>query len=441
MPPADPRAHGVVPRVRDVVVVGAGFSGLIAARDLYRAGVDVVVLEASDRCGGRTLTVTTTLGSAVDLGGQWIGHDHHRLRALADAVGARRFTMRTGAVPAIVADGRRRSAAAPTTILAVLLMGAAEIARRRRPTPRWSETTVHDLLARVPGRTRRLLEVTALVAWTADLRRMSVATAAQLIAGQGGLRTMLATTGGAQEELLVDGTGALVDAITTELDTAVRLGAAVTALHRDDDGVTVDVGGDVLRARHVVVAVPPPVAARIAHRPAMPTAWRAVADGTEMGAVYKAIAVYPTPFWRRQASGEVLVLDRPGCAVYDTSTPEGPGHLCLLVGGPEARALDAMSPSGRRDLLLGRLATVLGSEVVDPADWHEKSWHTDPTVGGGYSAVPVLGSGVDLPLDADPIGRVHLAATETAAEHPGYIEGAIEAGERAAREVLAALRS
>ncbi len=66
-----------------VVVVGAGLSRLTAARALHRAGVDVLVLEAADRCGGRAMSETTALGSRVDLGGQWIGHDHSRIAASA----------------------------------------------------------------------------------------------------------------------------------------------------------------------------------------------------------------------------------------------------------------------------------------------------------------------------------------------------------------------
>ena len=96
----------------DVIVIGAGMSGLIAARDLHRAGVDVLVLEAADRIGGRAMSVTTTLGSRVDLGGQWIGHDHHRLVALADELGTTRYPMHTGTLPTII-DGPRRAPSSP----------------------------------------------------------------------------------------------------------------------------------------------------------------------------------------------------------------------------------------------------------------------------------------------------------------------------------------
>ena len=87
-----------------VAIVGAGMSGLIAARDLQRQGIDVLVLEAADRVGGRTLAETSALGSRLDLGGQWIGQGHHRFEQLADELGATRFQMHTPKAPAII-DG------------------------------------------------------------------------------------------------------------------------------------------------------------------------------------------------------------------------------------------------------------------------------------------------------------------------------------------------
>jgi monoamine oxidase len=75
----------------DVVVVGAGLAGLIAARDLQRAGRSVVVLEARGRVGGRTLNQEIGAGKVVEAGGQWIGPTQDRLAALADELGVERF--------------------------------------------------------------------------------------------------------------------------------------------------------------------------------------------------------------------------------------------------------------------------------------------------------------------------------------------------------------
>lgn len=424
----------------DVVVVGAGLSGLTAARALRAAGRDVVVLEAADRVGGRALTETSVLGSRLDLGGQWVGHDHHRLKALADELGATTYAMETPRLPTLVEGGRRLRAWSPTVLAAVVSLVVLDVCRRvRRGTDRDRSTSIKRWIERAPRRSRRLLEVVALISWTADLERVSVRTAASMIRAQHGLVTMMSTKGGAQEALVVEGAGHLVERVAADLGGVVRTGSAVTRIVRGEDGVVVHAGAHEVRARRVVVTAPPPTAARIEHEPPLPEARRALESSSFLGSVYKAIAVYPEPFWR-PVPGELMLLDRPGIAVLDTTAPGGPGHLCLLVGGPDAESLDDLAPEERRTRLLGRVAAELGARALEPVGWHEKAWHLDPHAGGGYLALPDLGAEAPLvPFAATPVGRVHWGGTETAADHPGYLDGAIESGERVAAEVLAAL--
>jgi len=81
----------------EVLIVGAGYAGLSAARALTRAGVDVLVAEARDRVGGRVWTRSTTTGALIDHGGQWIGPGQEQLQKLADEYGADTFpTFTTG---------------------------------------------------------------------------------------------------------------------------------------------------------------------------------------------------------------------------------------------------------------------------------------------------------------------------------------------------------
>ena len=343
--------------VTTVAVVGAGLSGLTAARDLHRRGIDVVVLEAADRLGGRASSETTALGSRVDLGGQWIGHDHHRVMALAEEFGATRFRMHTGLMPVVVDGSRRLSPAAPSILTTALVLAGIEVFSRIGASHRWNATTIQSWLRRVPGRIpRRLLDVLARVSWTADLDRLSVHAMARMIRQQGGLQTMLSTSGGAQESLLVEGMGALVDGLAGELGARVRAGQRVTSIDQDDEGVTVRTTSGEVRAAKVILTVPPPMVSRIAFDPPLPPNRIALAHNMYMGSVYKAIAVYERPFWRQRNGGEFIYLDNPGRAVFDTSPPGGPGHLCVLVGGPEARELDRLDAAGRREAVLGPLA-------------------------------------------------------------------------------------
>ncbi|MBL1078845.1 FAD-dependent oxidoreductase [Nocardia sp. 2] len=289
-----------------VVVVGAGLSGLIAARELHRSDIDVIVLEAAERLGGRALSETTALGSRVDLGGQWIGTLADRL---ADQLGAR-----------------------------------------------------------------------------------------------------------------------------------IRLGHKVVSITRTETGVLVGTTSGVVRAAKVILTVPPPLLDRISFTPALSGAHAELAHNTYMGSVYKAIAVYERPFWRERRGGELLILDAPARAVFDTTPPGGPGHLCILIGGPQARELDRLDADTRATTVLDAIARHLGPEVSKPVSWHEKSWQLDEYVGGGYTALADPGVTAGLPpVLSTPVGDIHWAGTERAQDHAGYFEGAIESGTRAAREVTRAL--
>ncbi|MFB7655960.1 MULTISPECIES: flavin monoamine oxidase family protein [unclassified Streptomyces] len=424
-----------------VVVVGAGLSGLTAARDLHRRGIGVIVLEAADRIGGRAMAETTELGSRIDLGGQWIGHDHHRVMALATEMGATQYPMHTGTLPQVIDQGRKLSTADPAVLPAVLALAGLEVLTRTGTPHRWNDSTIDAWLRHVPGRTsRRLLEVIASISWTADLDRYSVHAMTQMLRQQGGLRTVLSTRGGAQDSLLAEGVGTLTDRLAADLGPRVHTGHQVTSIIRDDAGATVQTASGAFRAAKVIITAPPPVAARIQHTPTLPAIRTALETNTYMGSVYKAIAVFERPFWRDRGRAEFMILDSPGRAVFDTTAPDGPGHLCTLVAGPEARALDDMDTDARRQALLGPLAPHLGPDVAKPAGWHEKAWHLDEHAGGGYIMLPQPGTteGI-IPVPHTPIGNIHWAGSETASEHAGYLEGAIESGRRAAREVADAL--
>ncbi|KAF0845316.1 flavin monoamine oxidase family protein [Nocardia caishijiensis] len=420
-----------------VAVIGAGMAGLIAARRLRAHGVDVIVLESGSRPGGRVLAETTVLGSRVDLGGQWIGRGHHRLASLATQLGVTVFAMRTPTVPTLIDGDVSIRNSTPSVIATAAALLCCEAASRLGAPRAWKKHSVAACLRHVPNRrARRLLEVLASTSSTADLDRYSMHAFLAAIRYQGGLLPMLSTAGGAQESLVVEGVGTLAERLAAELGDRVVFDSEVTALDRDDTGVTIHSSSGVHRAAKVIVTVAAPVAARIEHRPPLPGERIRLQDNTYMGSVYKAIAVYDRPFWREHGHAESMVLAEPGMAVFDTSAPDGPGHLCVLVAGPEARELDRHGIEARRAAVLDPLVHHLGTEILEPRGWHEKAWHLDEHVGGGYSALPDIGADDGyFPFTSTPIGHLHWAGTETAREHAGYIEGAIESGERAAEEV------
>ena len=101
-------------RETDVVVIGAGIAGLVAARELVAQGTDVVVVEARDRVGGRTLNYDLGGGKVVEIGGQWIGPSQDRIEALVAELGLETFiTYVEGEVACRIGDFQGRAAGFP----------------------------------------------------------------------------------------------------------------------------------------------------------------------------------------------------------------------------------------------------------------------------------------------------------------------------------------
>lgn len=237
---------------------------------------------------------------------------------------------------------------------------------------------------------------------------MTVKSMVNMIRRQGGLRTMLSTTGGAQDTLVEEGIGFLTERLAAEVGLRVRTGHRVTAIVQDEAGVTIETTEAEMRASQVIVTVPPPMAKRIRFDPPLPAALTELQETSYMGSVFKAIAVYERPFWRERSGREFIVLDSPGRAIFDSGSPDGPGHLVFLVGGPTARALDDLDPAKRRKILLDDLVPHVGREVLEPAGWHEKSWHLDENAGGGHTALPDPRSPAELPFPHAPVGHIQL---------------------------------
>ncbi|PLB48910.1 putative flavin-containing monoamine oxidase aofH [Aspergillus steynii IBT 23096] len=429
----------------EVLVIGAGLSGLTAASELHRQGIDVIVLEASSNVGGRVSSVTTSLGSHLDLGGQWIGHGHHRITALVDKARGTTYQTFSRGLPRIVHEGRSVSLFSPSVLFATIYLIFLDLASRIYVPRGWIEISVEQAIAAfVPFEiAAQLLRLLVAVSSTTELSIFSVYNFAKSIPLSGGLSTMLRTQGGAQDRLVVESMGITTSMLANELPRKILTGMPITNVSQDrENGVTVrTASGEQFYAEKAIITVPPPMLKNITFSPQMPPERIALQENTRMGVVYKALAVFEQPFWREGLGGEFLVLDDPACGVFDSSSPGGPGHLCFLVAGTPARQLDTLDTNVRREMLLSRLVPHLGRRALHPVDWHEKAWHLDEFCGGGYLAYGVVGTSDGLlPMPHKPIGNLHWAGTETAQEHPGYLEGAVQSGERAAREVACTLR-
>jgi len=442
------------------LIIGAGLAGLTAARQLSAAGQNVMVLEARDRVGGRTYTTTAADGTPVDLGGQWVGPTQTRVLALLEEFKIKTFMQHHHGRKHLQVLGQRRSYHSSIPRLAPHHLIAMHLTLRK--LERMSQTLDAESPAQHPKaaawdaismaywieRHARTAIVKQLI--TAAIHAVFATEPAQLsllqflfyVRSAGSLLALLEIPGGAQEQRIMGGAQMLSEHLATTVRSqggSFQLDHAVTTVAQDAHGITVHCQDKAYHADKLVVALAPAHCQHIAWQPTLPLHRQHIIQHMPMGRVIKVVAIYPTAFWLEQGnSGEVVCDTGPLRMSFDDSpVDQKHGALVGFILGQAADEWSARSQAERREAVLQQLAQYFGPAAVTPSEFLEKDWCQDPWSHGCYVGLFTPGSMHTLaPMMRQPVGNIYWAGTETATVWNGYMDGAIQSGERAAQQIL-----
>lgn len=439
----------------DVIVIGAGLSGLCAARELVRHGKSTLVLEARDRVGGRMIRRSVANSGWIDLGGQWIGHTQSGMLSLAKSLGINHFD--SYATGRTVLDYKGVSSTIdgglpPTDTLPAI--SPDEVAEANRVWDRFRAlaTTVNverpwltDGAATLDAHTVTSWLATAT---TSEFARFCVEYwVLNQEGGDPGATSMLFSVASfasgpddeEPEQWLFDGAaGQIPERLANELGDRICLGQPVYRIKQDADGVTVTTSDCDYRADFVIAAMPPHLAGAIDYSPPLPARRIQFTQRAPMGSTIKYAAVYPRAWWRNAGLSGTALSDRTVALTADSSPPNGtPGILTGFVIGPAAVRLAEQSEEARKRIVLSDFRTYFGDQATHPVQFVEMNWPAEKWTGGAYNAVLAPNTLTTYgPGMAAPVGRIHWAGTEMSPRWTGYFEGAVQAGYAAAQAVL-----
>lgn len=439
----------------DVIVVGAGLSGLCSARELVRRGKETLVLEARDHVGGRMVRKSVSEGGWIDLGGQWIGPTQSNILALAESFGIKHFDSYATGRTAVDYGGGFSTIDGPFPPVNPLPpLSSADVAEANRV---W--TQFRTLAATVNVERPWLspdapaLDAQTVTSWldTATGSEFARFCVSYWVLNEEGadpgatsmLFALSSYAAGPEEEQpeawLFDGAaGQIPERLAQELGDRILLGRPVVRIEQDDSGVTVTTDDGKYCADFVIVATPPYLAGAISYSPPLPARRIQFTQRAPMGSVIKYAAVYPTAWWRANGLSGAAVSDRTVIATADSSPPGGkPGILTGFVIGPAAIRLADQSEAARKQTVISDLVAYFGGEAMHPVQFIEMNWPGEQWTGGAYNAVLAPNTLTTYgPAMAEPVGRIHWAGTEMSPKWTGYFEGAVQAGYAAAHAVL-----
>ncbi|RWS30223.1 amine oxidase [flavin-containing] B-like isoform X1 [Leptotrombidium deliense] len=474
--------------VYDSIIIGAGLSGLCAAKYLKKSGFsNILVLEAQDRVGGRTYTKHSSKVSWVDLGASYIGPNQHNILRLAEELGVKTYK--------VFSDGKIVDVYQNERVVhdydgiaygvenenqndfkcfmdKIDKMGkeACNVQDICTEEPwmslnakQWDQMTWkefvenncskcdEDLYLKIIlncdtfyRRTRELALGITKDLFCASAHELSLLFVVWYIKMGGGTKCILSNDNGAQDSKFEGGSQQLSERMVDILGTKrVLTSKVVHSIEQSRYSVRVITSdGCKYKSRTVIIAFPPCLQTKIHYEPALPVLRTKMLQRFPMGSVLKCVLYYENAFWKEKGfcgAATVDSLHNYLRIIYDDTKSDG-SHPAFIVA-EKCREISEKSEEKRKLLICQNLSQVFDSQnALWPVHYEEYNWDNNEYSAGGYTAFGAPGVLTQFgAVLSKPVHRLFFAGTETATQWFGYMDGAVQSGERAACQVIRAL--
>ncbi|KAF4625714.1 hypothetical protein G7Y89_g12448 [Cudoniella acicularis] len=453
--------------IRDVIVIGAGLSGLQAAYDIQTAGLSCLVLEARDRVGGKTWTVPLANGKGcVDIGAAWTNDTNQsKIYALTQRFGIELVQQNTEGDSIFQdVDGKvimkmeANSGKFTDTEVQDLerirdLIHDLSIANcsKAGQAESYDQMSLEQFVISKDGckRTLDMVRIWSRVMLGVEAKELSAQFFIEYNAKGGGLKQLRSDSKhGGQYLRFRKGTQSIaINLAALLMAGTVLLSTPVVKITEKYNGVIVTArDGRTYTCKKLIVSVPTPLYKDIAFDPPLSGDKLTFSSGTQLGYYSKMILCYSKPWWVEfKSCGLSISYLEPIGVVRDSSVAvDGQYSLTCFIGGEPGRKWSKLPQHGRRAQVLQQISRLYGNteEVFLPIEIFEQEWTKEEWSKGAPCPVtsPGLLSKAGGAL-AEPVGNIHFVGTETSDVWSGYMEGAVRSGSRGAAEVISLLYS
>ncbi|ELT95638.1 hypothetical protein CAPTEDRAFT_227709 [Capitella teleta] len=445
----------------DVIVVGAGISGLHAAQCLVREGLNVCILEGRPRVGGRAWTLRDPSVGFADLGGAYYGEQQTQVIKLAESLGLDFYEVPQNGKAIFCLNGVRKlfeGDVPPLSLISLLdLSNCLQLLDKLSlqvplhapwtapEAEKWDSITLEEFVRKSCWtEAARLLTSLALFAVTIESKH-SMLDALFLIHSCGGVRALLASQApyGMQSMKIKQGSNSISEKMADDLKGNIRFETRVTKLQQMDSEVEIHTeDGITFRAREVLIAFCPLLLKHISFEPSLPMSYKAFADINQKSRAIKTVMYYKRAHWTDHTlKGEFIAVD--GLVYYGISDAKCDGSHPAIIGFVDANKYGSMTVTQRRDAIAKFYAEIFRiPEMADPVNYKEKDWGDEDGVELSGICVYTLPPGfitTHRMLWGKAFGRIKFAGAESSAVFRGYMEGGVRAAHRAVAQVLNSL--